>query len=265
MSSGNMDVDVDVDKYSMFMYTGQASIIRTLSESLKEVLTDVDITFDETGFSINTVDKSEVAFIHMKLDAKKFETYSCPKTVTCGINMLSLHRLLKKINNADQITMYVEKVNNQFLFIKIENQDKKIKSLSKIKTIDVTSKKVSIPEITFDYSRSIKCSDFQKICRDLLLLSKIVKIYSNGKMLRLEVSGTYADQTYDIGYSNNSIACNEDSIQYIGEYQLDFLSLFCKSSSLCEQVDIFLKPNYPVVLSYAVGQLGTIKFGLSPL
>jgi proliferating cell nuclear antigen len=48
-----------------------------------------------------------------------------------------------------------------------------------------------------------------------------------------------------------------------GTFSLRYLGLFTRASSLCSTVQLYLKKNYPLVLSYNVASLGGLKFCLA--
>jgi len=252
---------MEMEKYNVYLRTIQSSAIRTLSEALKEVLTDINIHFDDTGFLVNEIDKNRTAFIHLKLEAKQFEQYYCPRPFRCGISVTSLHKLLKSINNSDVVTLYVEK-DVESLCMKIENEEKKSTSRPKLRLLDVNICSLDIPSIEFDYTHTMQCSDFQKHCRDLLLVAEEVDIYSNGPVLKMDVKGSYGENTIEIGKDEESL---DKEFVFIGRYSLKYLSLVCKSSSLCQTIMIYLKPEFPIILEYSVASLGAIKFGISPI
>lgn len=262
-------------QYKMFLTTIQASPIRTLSEALRDVLTDVNVHFDNTGIRIMSMDKTNTAFVHLKLNGEKFETYYCPKQFTIGLNMLSLHKLLKTINNSDIISLYI--LNDEHkLGIIIENKDKKIITKSKLHLLDLDNEIYSIPPINVDNIYEMPCSDFQKHCRDLLNIAEVVDVYTsvnenNENGFTLFANGDFADLEINIGENKHnidierpiSIVENQNAIK-IGTYDLKYLNLFCKSSSLCPMVQIYLKENYPFLLVFSVSSIGTLRFALSP-
>jgi proliferating cell nuclear antigen PCNA len=247
----------------LYMRTVQASAIRTLSEALKEVLIDVNIHFDNTGLRIISTDQYRIAFIHLKLDANKFENFYCQGPLTIGVNMLSFHKLLKTIGNSDIISFYILKNDDQKLGIRIENKEKKIVSVSKLKLLDLTNEGISIPVIKFESIFHMPCSDFQSHCRNLSNLDEWVDIYTknNGEVFTMKVNGDFADQEIDIG-EPSSIDIMPPT--FIGRYQLKYLILFCKSAGLCPTVEILLKESYPMLLMFSVANLGSIKYGLAP-
>ena len=72
--------------------TVQSGAFRVLVEALKEILTDTNLIFDESGIKMMATDSSETVLIHMKLEADKFESYHCPQKVVIGLNMNNLYK-----------------------------------------------------------------------------------------------------------------------------------------------------------------------------
>jgi proliferating cell nuclear antigen len=265
--SGTSCVSENINKsdYIMYLVTIKSNPIRTLSEALKEILLEATFHFDENGIRVLTMDKNKSGFVHLKLDAQKFDYYYCPQPTYISIDMVSLHKLLKTINNTDIITLFIAKNDSEKLGIKIENKEKKIVSVSRLKLIDLDKEAINIPSTKFENVFNMQCVDFQKYCRDLSVIAENVDIYikDNGEVFIMSVKG-FADQEIIIGKSDDdSIDPNNNPI-FIGRYELKFLNLFCKASGMCPTVEIFLKEEHPIILIYSVADLGTIKFGLSP-
>ena len=70
--------------------TLQGSVIKSLFDTLKEIIHDVVLTFDSTGIRISAMDGSKVSLVHLKLDAEAFEEYHCHKSHEIGINVLNM-------------------------------------------------------------------------------------------------------------------------------------------------------------------------------
>lgn len=265
-----MSNDGKYGKYLMYFETVQGTPIKTLTEALKEVLTDVNIKFNSEGFEIINVDPTSVSFVALRLYGEKFEEYYCPSPVLLGVNMMSLHRLLKTIGNSDMLTMYVSKEKPGKLGIVVQNKDKKICNKITYTLIDVDLVEIDIPEVDYDAQITIPCGDFSKYCRELVTISSFVKLHvSANKTFSMEVDGEFASQCLDIEESTKSnvvIDVNEsiDGNVTIGTFNLKFLNLFCKSSTLCQTMQLFVKADYPIIIIYSVASLGTVKFCLVP-
>jgi len=255
-----------VQENIVYIRTIKASAIRTLSEALKEILVETNIHFDSSGIRIMTTDGKNV-FVHLKLDADKFDNYYCKNRITVGVSLISLHKLLKTISNSDIITLFIAKNDTEKLGIKIENKEKKILSLSKLRFMDLNNSGISIPDVIFDSIFNLPCTDFQKHCRDLSTIGSIVSIHTknNGDVFTMSTEGDFAEQEIEIGQPNfDEDLDQEDDKEFIGIFEIRFLNLFCKSSGLCSNVEIYLKKDMPILLAYSVSDLGTIRVGLSP-
>ena len=68
----------DINNYKLKLMTEQAGAFRILVEALKEILTEANFVFDETGIKLMAMDSTHTILIHMKLECDNFEFYHCP-------------------------------------------------------------------------------------------------------------------------------------------------------------------------------------------
>ena len=54
---------------------------------------------------------------------------------------------------------------------------------------------------------------------------------------------------------------DEEIVQ--GKFELKYLIMFTKATNLNSQVKLYLKNDYPLILEYAIGTLGSVKFFLA--
>jgi proliferating cell nuclear antigen len=247
--------------------TVQASAIKVLVEALKELLTDTVIDFDENGIKIIAMDTTHTVLVHLKLDASKFEYYTCSKKVSIGVNMMNLHKLIKTINSNDILTLFVEQNDINHLGIKIENGDKNTKTTYKLDLLDLDNNKIFIQPAEFNSVITLPSSDFQKICRDMHNLAEYIEIKNIGSQIMFTCNGDFCNQETIISDSD-SVKFNgvqepsENIVQ--GVYNLKYLVLFTKCTNLCNTVDLYLKNDYPLIVKYDVASLGEIKLCLAP-
>ena len=253
---------IDSNAYNFFLTSVQSGAIRILFESLKDVLTDVNIHVSPSGIKIVSMDGSKSAIVHLKLLATQFEFYHCSNNLTLGVNMLSLFKILKSIKNNDVISMYVTHDTTK-LFIKIENKDKKCETISELKLLDIDEDILRIPTIEFDSIITIPSPDFQGYMRDLSVISNEITVETDTNNLLFRVNGDFASQQIKISQTNNSLnltKCNPTC----NTFNLKYLLLFTKSTNLCNTVELYLKSRFPLILLYNVANLGQLKFCLAP-
>jgi len=248
--------------------TVQSNAIRILCEALKDILTDVNLQITQEGLKIISMDGSKVAVINLKLHATKFEIYKCEKNINAGINMSSLHKIIKSIKNNDTIEFYINNNEPSKLFIQVINKEKKTTILTALKLLDIDEDILEIPNIEFDSVITMPSNDFQSYIRELSIITNKVKITTINSNFTLEGEGDFAETKITVGDSdtiNILKECDDNIDRAYGIFNIKYLLLFTKSTNLCTTVEIYLKNNYPLILIYNVANLGTLQYCLAPL
>lgn len=247
--------------------TVQTSVVKFLIEALKEILTDTNIEFNNSGLRIVAMDSTKTVLVHLKLESDKFEKFECKKDRTIGVSLINLFKLIKGVNNNETLTFYVDDSNINILGITIENADKnKVKDL-KLNLMDLNDDPMTIPPVEFESIVTMPSGDFQKTCREMQILSNIVEIKSAGTQLIFKAEGDFGSDTTRFGQTEDGISfvktTGADIIQ--GYYNLQHLSMFTKCTNLCNSVEIYMKNNYPIIVKFSVGNLGKLQLALAPI
>ena len=248
--------------------TVQASAFRTLVEALKEILVEANFEFDKTGIRVMAMDSSHTVLVYVKLVAANFETYACnQERVIVGINMTNLYKLIKTMGNNDTLCLFIEESNPNLLGIKIDNTDKNSTTKYKLNLLDLDDTTITVPKTTFSSVLTMPSADFQKHIRDMANLSDTLEIKSIGSKLMLSCKGDFASQETVIGETSNgmSFVKNDEPGSIVqGLFSLRHLLLFTKCTNLSNNIQIFLKNDYPLIINYGVASLGEIRLCLSP-
>lgn len=256
-------------QYLLDIETMQATTFKQVIDSLKEILMDVNLEFDETGMKIIALDNSHLVLVHLKLDASRFERYFCEKKLFVGINMLKLHMLIKTITNNDVLTLFVEKDDPNHLGIRIENHEKNLRTTFKLSMLDINVFDLSIPPADFETIITMPSVDFQKIIRDAHNLSDFIEIRNVGHQLFFSCKGDFCtqetvlgtDKSQSININKTSSSKEHEIIQ--GVYSLKYLATFTKCTNLSNVVEIYIKNTYPLILQYSVASLGSIRLAVA--
>ena len=253
--------------YLLELQTVQSSAFRILIEALKEILTDANMEFNETGLRIVAMDASHTVLVHVKLDSKNFEKFYCPKRIVLGMSMLNLFKLIKTTGNNDTLAIYVEKNDPNRLGIQINNTDKNTITKYKLNLMDLPEDSIKIPPAEFDSVITMPSSDFQKICRDMNNLSDSIDIKCFGHSIIFSCKGDFATQETHISETIAGLEFikNNKSNEIIqGVFLLKYLVLFTKCTNLCNSIEMYLKNDYPLIINYSCASLGSIKLCLAP-
>jgi len=254
--------------------TVQIAPFRILMTALKDILLETNITFTKKGIKIINMDKSHTILAYMQLDAENFESYECKKDkILIGVNMFHMFKVINTIDNDDTLTIYIEEEDYSdgivtYLGLKFENGDIRQCKTQKLRLIEPDSEELEIPEVKFSSIINLPSSDFQKIVRDLSALSDKVEIKSVGNELIFKCSGSFASAEIRRSETGGSLEYKlkpETSNIIQGNFSLKNLSYFIKCTNLCQQIELYLENNLPLIVKYHIASLGTIKLCLAPL
>lgn len=260
--------------------TLKAVIIKNLFETLKPYIKETNILINKEGIKISTLDVSKVSVTYIKLDAKKFESYHCEKPVVIGIDTTMFFKSIKSANRRETITFYMNKGEEDKLGIELSDPFLgKVKDY-KIPLLSLDEKIVTLTDMSFDYVINMPSVQFQNIIKDIQLLEgKVVEIKSLGKQLVFRCDDGIAEFKTAISEIDDNLnkdqkallQQNGEDIRSVkfektndkivqGKFKLSFLMNFIKASHLCENMNILLTNDKPLVLEYFVADLGVLRF-----
>jgi len=251
----------------MELKTVQTNAFKTLTEALKEILTDANIEFTDSAMKIITMDPTQTILVHLKLEKDNFEYYHCKHKIFIGVNMLNFFKLIRTLTNNDALTLFIEEGNTNLLGIRIENGEKNSLTTYYLNLIEVDEASYQIPPAQFESIITMPSGEFNKICRDMINLADIIEIKSVGSQLIFSCKGEFASQETIIGETNNGLnfvkSATEDNVIQ-GYYNLKHLVLFTKCTNLCNSIEMYMKNNFPIVIKFSVGSVGSLKLALAP-
>ena len=254
--------------------TVQIAPFRTLMTALKDILLETNITFEPDGMRIINMDKSHTILVHLFLAAQNFEFYECKKDkIIIGVNMFHLFKLINTIENEETLTIYIEHSDYvdgivSYLTLKYENGEIKQCKTQKLRLIEPDPEELQYPDVTFSSIINLPSTDFQKIIRDLTCISEKLEIKSVGNELIFKCSGQFASAEIHRAESDGSMGfiSKQDSSKIIqGEFSLKNLGYFIKCTNLCQQIEVYLENDLPLVVKYNVASLGSIRLCLAQL
>lgn len=257
--------------------TSQTTTIKTIMDTINSLILDANFVFypktndSSGGLVIKEVTKTGKILIHLKINADKFEYYNYnydKQKLVLGIDMTSLCKYLKCISNFDTMSWILDEDDINKLIIILESNDKKERKKIKMNLMDLEQENYDIAPIQFSYSITLPSNDFHKYCKDMLISADKMEIRITPTKLYLSGKGDCGDIEFEIEQTTNGLNIisatdnKNDIIQ--GLFELKFLLIFAKCSSLSNFITLYMKNDYPIIVVYKIHNLGEIKLILSP-
>jgi len=234
---------------------------------------------------VMAVDPTKTIFIHLKLDASNFRKFKVKRDkIVIGVNLACFHKLIKSMDKDDNLTLFIKKNDEQNLGIKRYNPEKKKTTIDLMQLIDLNKEKYKIPPTVFESVIKMPSNDFHKVCREMSNIADYVEISCINNKLIFKCKGEYAQRSvtyvddydeYDEGASDKirkSVVrikhadSDSNKLKIVREvYELKNITLFNKFTSLCDDLQMFMKNKYPLVIRYTVATLGQILVCFTPV
>ena len=147
--------------------TQQATALRVLVESLRELLTEANFHLASDGIRLTAMDASQVTLIFTHLYASEFISYECPSEHVIGINLPALHRIIKNVNNHDVLTFVYDPEVPDDLLVRVENPEKDFSMDCNLRLMEIDETMLEVPEKQIECVVTLPSNDLQRYVRDL--------------------------------------------------------------------------------------------------
>jgi proliferating cell nuclear antigen len=267
-------MNIDPNDCIFFLQTLQSNPFKVLLDSLKDILDDVTIDINEDGLILIEMDGTHTVMVHLKLNADKgdgkgFEEYHYnhdEKNYRISLKIPFMYKMLKTISTGDILTLALLKEDDTKLIMVIENENKNLKDISKLKLRDVESPQYEIPNPEYKSVSRISSNEFQKYCRDMSIISDSIIFKIEDDKFTLSADGDFGEKEIILGEMEDSLMFNKKTSEIIkAKFSLPHLSLFARSSNLCSELQIYLNTDNPLILLYPISNLGSLKYLLAPM
>jgi proliferating cell nuclear antigen PCNA len=249
--------------YNFKAKTVEAFILKSLSEVLQNILTDVCFTFDKDGIKLITIDnkKPPQLLVHLNMKGESFDEYYCPKPLSVAINLQHLYKMLKSIKKKDTIVLFINKNTPGLLGITTIQADSGQPVTSNIKIQKLSIVETGIPSAeSYCHPVHIPTSTYQKMCKDMQTISNKIKIFARSNYLKFscEVEGMY---TREVPFGEYDEEITEEEYEEV--FFTRCLSQLIKVSGLNNRMKIYTPQpqnqlDIPLKIGINTGPLGEL-------
>jgi len=247
----------------------EGAMLKKITEAMKDLVTEANFDCSTTGISVQAMDSSHVSLVALLLRADGFDHFRCDRNLSLGVNLGSMGKVLKCCNNDDVVTLKSDDNADQMTFM-FENQSQDRISDFELKLMDIDSEHLGIPDTDYKAQIKMPAGEFQRICRDLAVLGDTVTIAVSKEGVKFSVSGEMGSGNMTIRQNNSVDTKEEDQVSIEMEepvslnFALRYLNFFTKATSLSSTVTLQLSKDVPLVVEYAMEDLGHIRYYLAP-
>jgi proliferating cell nuclear antigen len=226
--------------------TSAETILKVFS-ALDELCDSANIIFGEDGISISSMDSSHVCLVAVKFAKEYFEEYKIDSTITVGIKISNLVRVLKCVEGS----VLLECSDDEF-FVMTQN-DK-----YNLKTVDIDTDEMDIPEMDVEVEITADSSVLQKYIKNIASFGDTVEFKTVGDEIVMKTSGDIG--TVELRVDQPVTIHGTMSASFASRYLVTFM----KAANISKKIRINLHSELPVMFEYEFAENSFIKFFLAP-
>jgi proliferating cell nuclear antigen len=261
---------VDYSDYILFVETMHGNTIKTLVEALKNLVPDVNITFNHKTFGILRMNDVHTLLVFLTMFAEEFENgYYILEPFVAGVNVQYLYKAIKTVAAGDILRLVITKNDPNTLLVLVNNAKEGQFVQFDVPLMDINEDEVGAPEMGFTFMITMDPTKFGSIASNMKAIGvDLVQITYSKEGLEFRGKGEFpVKYLLKPGEDKLEIQTNgqlEGAPIYQGLFELDKLVKFTKCTGLSDQVKLLLMNDYPLIAIYDVGGLGEIKLCLAP-
>jgi len=217
----------------------------------------INIMFEKDRLFIQAMDSSRISILEIHLPAKWFDTYelSNSSSIVLGVNTIILSKVLSTREKTQNITMKHSNNESDKLCLEFTSDSKTVfDKFFEIPLIDIDEELMSIPETDYQAEFSLSSSNFASLMTQMKLFGDTLQIECSEEKIQMGAV------SQDVGKMNVTIPIDDltsFAIEEGGSLDLSFslthLISMCTYSKLAKDLEICISDNYPIRLTYNLG------------
>jgi len=242
-----------------------ASFIRQVIDSIKDLMSYINMDWDTAGIRIQGMDDAHVALSNIFISSEDCEYYHVREGITVGAYLYSMSKILAIAEPTDSCEFFIKSDLDSNLSIKFQSEDGSKEALFEIPLLDIETELLEIPEKDYDNEVRIASSEVPTTIRDMSFLGDSVEFTVNFDEFKLKIQGengkgqrSWKSTTCKILMKNN------EERQLIQRFHINYIIRALKATSTTQTLLLEFSANNPLRITCMFGQKSSIINFLAP-
>lgn len=237
----------------------KVSTLKNIVDCISQIVSETNLEFRENGLNIMTMDSSHVSMLNLTLPPEFFKEYELETPTVVGVSLKTLGLVLKCANPNDSVEISIEDRENGSIKMDItfENKDGNKTSEFELHCLEIEGEDHQIPDIEPDYILSMPSKEFEKLCKDLMNVGDHLNFHLNGgNKIVIASEGDIGKACVTLKRGNGIfINKGEETEEMEQTFQLNYLNMFAKATSLSDKVELLFTENMPLQVVYKISPI----------
>ena len=228
-------------------------------DAIAVLIDEAEFILDEKGLALKATDPSQISMIDFFLEKAAFKEFDVKEKAKIGLDLDYLRQIMSRAKTDDELTIELDSDQNR-LNVKFKGASTRKFNLP---LIDISAAELPNPKIEFDAEVKLLASVLQDALKDAALVSSHVSvgIEADKFIVRADSSKGNLDSVTEKDKKHLiELNAKKDAMSM---FPLDYLQDMIKAAQSATELQINLKENAPIEISYEIGK-AKIKYFLAP-
>ncbi|MFA4907230.1 MAG: proliferating cell nuclear antigen (pcna) [archaeon] len=236
-----------------------AQDFRRSIDAISVLIDEAEFVIDEKSLSLKATDPSQISLVDYSLPKSAFKQYKVDETRKIGVDLDYLAQIVSRAKPKDELQLSLDEDGSR---LNLVFKGESVRRFS-IPLIDVSSSDIPAPKIDFDASVKISADVLQDGLKDAALVSTHITVGVSDRDFYLRASSSKGELNHVVSKKDKALVELSVKKECNAMFPLDYLSDMLKAASANSHVELELKSNAPIRVSYSVGQ-AKITYFLAP-
>lgn len=247
--------------------TQKSEIFSAIFQHLKIFTEHVNIQFNEEGVYVQGMDSSHVSIYELSIPAAWFDQYTCSVPSSLGINTNIFFKILNAREKTQEIRIAATASEDDKVLVHFVNgKDKNdFDRHFEMPLVDVTSDILSIPEIEYQAEFTLSAAKMASVISQLRMFGDTMDILCSEESIKITSDSNNAGKMIvEINIGELTSYSIEEGREIKLAYSLAYMGNICLFHKLAKEVELAVSEDYPMKMSYDMGDGANMKFYLAP-
>ncbi len=235
-----------------------ADVFKKSMEAIAVLIDEAELVVSSNGLELKATDPSQISMVDFAMPKSAFSKFDA-SDMRLGLDLDYLNQVLSRAASGDELVLSVDD-KKAFLTVAFNGHAKRA---FQVPLIDISTSEVPNPRIEFDAEMVVAANFLQSAFKDAALISSHVVLGCSEDKFYVKANSSKGNLNEDVKTNKTSLPELRVKRECKSMFPLDYLQDMLKAAGGDVKVNLYLKSNAPVRVSYSIGEAG-INYFLAP-
>ena len=235
-----------------------AAIFKKSMEAIAVLIDEAELVVNSEGIELKATDPSQISMVDFSMPKKSFEKFEVEET-RLGLDLDYLNQVLSRVQAGDELILSLDD-KKAFLLVSFKG---KAERAFQVPLIDISTSDVPQPKIEFDAELKINAGFLQNAFKDAALISTHITLGCDEEKFFVRAKSSKGNLDEKLKQDKETLPELKVKQDCQSMFPLDYLQDMLKAASSGDTINLFIKSNAPVKVSYSIGD-AKVTYFLAP-